>query len=284
LTTPPQDPRLICDSASAEGLEGLSIGRLAAELKMSKTGIFAHFGSKEQLQLATVETAKQIFLEKVVQPALKNPRGLPRLKAMLEHWLGYVERIVFRGGCFFAVASSEFDSRPGAVRDEIAELTKAWMLGLREEIAAYPQQFQNDRRKCMNQSVEERQDLLKKALTGNAVFTVVSGLAILFANRWLVKFLGLPDKVSLAILGVSLIVYAAILWLNARRPKIKITDAWIAVILDAVWVIGSYVMIFVAPFSVNGKWVVALLAELLMAFAILQWLGIRKIRKAEQYA
>ena len=123
------------DIASAEGLEGLSIGRLAAELKMSKTGIFAHFGSKEQLQLATVETAKKIFLEKVVQPALKRPRGLPRLKAMLEHWLGYVERIVFRGGCFFAAASAEFDSRPGAVRDEIAELTKAWMLGLREEIA-----------------------------------------------------------------------------------------------------------------------------------------------------
>jgi AcrR family transcriptional regulator len=127
--------RVAVDIASAEGLEGLSIGRLATELKMSKTGIFAHFGSKEQLQLATVETAKRIFLEKVVHPALKSPRGLPRLKAMLEHWLGYVERIVFRGGCFFAAASSEFDSRPGAVRDEIAELTKAWMLGLREEIA-----------------------------------------------------------------------------------------------------------------------------------------------------
>ena len=136
----------------------------------------------------------------------------------------------------------------------------------------------------MNQSVEERQGLLKKALTGNAVFSVVSGLAILFANRWLVKFLGLPDKVSLAILGVSLIVYAAILWLNARRPTIKITDAWIAVIMDAVWVIGSYVLIFVVPFSVSGKWVVALLAELVMAFAIVQWLGIRKIRKAGQYA
>ena len=136
----------------------------------------------------------------------------------------------------------------------------------------------------MNQSVEERQGLLKKALTGNAVFSVVSGLAILFANRWLVKFLGLPDKFSLAILGVSLIVYAAILWLNARRPKIRITDAWIAVIMDAVWVIGSYVLIFVVPFSVGGKWVVGLVAELVLAFAIVQWLGIRKIRKTAQYA
>lgn len=136
----------------------------------------------------------------------------------------------------------------------------------------------------MNQSVEERQGLLKKALTGNAVFSVVSGLAILFANRWLVKFLGLPDNVSLAILGVCLIVFAAILWLNARRPTIKITDAWIAVIMDAVWVMGSYVLIFVVPFSVGGKWVVALVAELVLAFAIMQWLGIRKIRKSGQYA
>jgi hypothetical protein len=136
----------------------------------------------------------------------------------------------------------------------------------------------------MNQSVEERQGLLKKALTGNAVFSVLSGAVILLANRWLVKFLGLPEEVSLAILGVSLIVYAGILLLNARRPKIKITDAWVAVIMDAVWVVGSYALIFAVPFSVGGKWVVALVAEVVLAFAILQWLGIRRIRKSEQYA
>jgi AcrR family transcriptional regulator len=127
--------QLAVDLASAEGLEGLSIGRLAAELHMSKTGIFAHFGSKEQLQLATVGAAAQIFVEQVVQPALQSPRGMARLEAMLENWLGYVERIVFRGGCFFAAASAEFDSRPGVVRDQIAELTKAWQAGLQEEIA-----------------------------------------------------------------------------------------------------------------------------------------------------
>jgi hypothetical protein len=136
----------------------------------------------------------------------------------------------------------------------------------------------------MNQSVEERQDFLKKALTGNAVFSVVSGVAILFANRWLVKFLGLPEKVNLAILGVSLIGYAALLWLNANRAKIKITDAWVAVIMDVIWVVGSYALIFAVPFSVGGRWVVALVAELVLAFAVLQWLGIRKIRKSEQYA
>ena len=123
------------DIASAEGLEGLSIGRLATELQMSKTGIFAHFGSKEQLQLATVDAAKHVFLEQVVQPALAHPRGIPRLSAMLENWIGYVERIVFRGGCFFAAASAEFDSRPGPVRNEIASLTKAWLIALQDEIA-----------------------------------------------------------------------------------------------------------------------------------------------------
>jgi hypothetical protein len=135
----------------------------------------------------------------------------------------------------------------------------------------------------MNQSVEECQGLLKKALTGNAVFSMISGAVILLANRWLVRFLGLPDKVSLAILGVSLLVYAAILWLNARRSKIKITDAWVAVAMDAVWVVGSYTVIFLVPFSIAGKWVIALVAEVVLAFAILQWLGIRRVRKTEEY-
>lgn len=136
----------------------------------------------------------------------------------------------------------------------------------------------------MNSSVEVSQALLRKALIGNAVFSFVSGLIVLLTDRWLVKFLGLPEKVSLAILGVSLILYATILVSNARRPKIRLTDAWIAVIMDVVWVGGSYVLIFVVPFSVEGKWVVALAAELVLGFAVLQWLGIRRIRKSEQYA
>jgi len=123
------------DIASAEGLEGLTIGRLANELGMSKTGIFAHFGSKLQLQLATVDSARQIFLERVLQPSLKQGRGIGRLRAMLENWLAYVEQIVFRGGCFFAAASAEFDSRPGSVRDQIARLTRSWLRGLQEEAA-----------------------------------------------------------------------------------------------------------------------------------------------------
>jgi AcrR family transcriptional regulator len=123
------------DIASAEGLEGLSIGRLATELDMSKTGIFAHFGSKEALQLATVDAAKQVFVKEVVQPAVATARGLTRLRAMLDSWLGYVERIVFRGGCFFAAASAEFDSRPGRIRNQIAALTKSWLKAIEEEVS-----------------------------------------------------------------------------------------------------------------------------------------------------
>src|SRR5687767_8985814 len=105
------------DLASLEGLEGLTIGRLADELKMSKSGLFAHFGSKEELQLATVEAASQRYVAEIFAPALKEPRGYPRLLAICDSWLSYIKRGVFPGGCFFAAASFEFDSRPGAVRD-----------------------------------------------------------------------------------------------------------------------------------------------------------------------
>jgi hypothetical protein len=136
----------------------------------------------------------------------------------------------------------------------------------------------------MDQTVEECQGLLKKALTGNALFSVVSGVAILFANRWLVKFLGLRDNVSLALLGISLVVYAMLLWLNARKAKIEIAGAWVAIVMDVVWAIGSYALIVVVRFSVGGKWVVALVAELVLAFAVLQWMGVRRILKSRRYA
>ena len=126
--------RVAMDIASAEGLEGLSIGRLAMELQMSKTGVIAHFGSKEKLQLATVNAARGVFFNQVVEPAIRSPRGRSRLRAMLESWIGYVERVVFRGGCFFAAASAEFDSRPGRVRDQIAALSKTWLVAIRDEI------------------------------------------------------------------------------------------------------------------------------------------------------
>src|ERR1700729_3455230 len=112
--------------ASLEGLEGLTIGKLASVLRISKSGLFAHFGSKEDLQCAGVGAARQIFVEKVVRPAHEF-RGLKRLRALCENWLLYGEGKVFPGGCFFSAASLEFDDRPGPVRERIVGLMKKWL-------------------------------------------------------------------------------------------------------------------------------------------------------------
>ncbi|MCU1254849.1 MAG: TetR family transcriptional regulator [Candidatus Angelobacter sp.] len=119
--------RVAVDLASVEGLEGLTIGRLADELKLSKSGLFAHFGSKEELQLATIEMAREIFVEHNIRPALIEPEGVQRLLRLCQGWLKHVEGRVFKGGCFFTAASFEFDSRKGPVRDAIAAAMKAWL-------------------------------------------------------------------------------------------------------------------------------------------------------------
>ena len=114
--------------ASVDGLDGLSIGRLATELAMSKSGLFAHFGSKEELQLATIEEARKLYAQEVIEPSLDAGVGIVRLHALCEAFLSYLERAVFPGGCFFASAMAEFDSKaPGPVRDRIAECQNQWM-------------------------------------------------------------------------------------------------------------------------------------------------------------
>jgi len=122
------------DLASLEGLEGLTIGRLADELGMSKSGLFAHFGSKEELQLAVVEAAAQRFIREIYTPALKEPRGYPRLMAICLSWLSYMRRGVFPGGCFFAAASFEFDGRPGAVRNLVRRMMDDWIGALERAV------------------------------------------------------------------------------------------------------------------------------------------------------
>lgn len=133
--------------ASLEGLEALTIGKLATSLKISKSGLFAHFGSKEDLQLAVVDEAGRIFVERVIRPAFEL-HGLGRLRALCEHWLNYAEGKVFPGGCFFAAASLEFDDRPGRVRDKIAESIQRW-LGTLEQ-AARDAQNAGEMRKDVN--------------------------------------------------------------------------------------------------------------------------------------
>ena len=119
--------RLAADQATVDGLEGLSIGQLAATLDMSKSGLFAHFGSKKLLQLATIEDARKRYVEAVLIPALAAPRGIRRLDALCDSFLSYVERSVFPGGCFFAAAMAEYGGKePGPVRDTIADCQRQW--------------------------------------------------------------------------------------------------------------------------------------------------------------
>ena len=107
--------------ATVEGIDGLSISRLAEAVGMSKSGLFAHFGSKEELQLATVETASSIFSAHVLEPASTAGSGIERLRLLVHGYLDYVEVETFPGGCFFASVLAEVDMQPGAVRDAQAE-------------------------------------------------------------------------------------------------------------------------------------------------------------------
>lgn len=136
----------------------------------------------------------------------------------------------------------------------------------------------------MNEQTSDKQKLLRRALQGNALFSVISGALILAINRTLVEFLGLPSSASLTPLGIGLLVYAGWLLWNARREKIRIVDAWIAVILDMVWVVGSYALLFAVKFSGGGKWAVVLVAELVFLFAVMQWLGLRRVSRSRQAA
>ena len=122
---------------------------------MSKSGLFAHFGSKEELQLATVEAARSIFIKNVILPALKADQGLPRLLKLCELWLDYANRKIFRGGCFFAAASAEFDSRPGPVRDRIAQIMKEWLGGLLRTVVEAQEAKQLDNKVDPSQLVFE---------------------------------------------------------------------------------------------------------------------------------
>jgi AcrR family transcriptional regulator len=118
--------RLAMDAASTEGLEAVTIGRLATAAHLSKSGVVALFGSKEQLQLAAIVAAREIFIARVIAPALTVAGGRDRIDALLENWITYSESRVFAGGCFFAAATAEFASRPGTVRDAVAEQLRQW--------------------------------------------------------------------------------------------------------------------------------------------------------------
>jgi AcrR family transcriptional regulator len=118
--------RLAADVASRHGLDGLTIGRLAAGLGLSKSGLFGYFGSKEELQLATIRRATEVYVDAVITPATDQPAGIVRLWALCLNWLSYSRRRVFPGGCFFFAAMAEFDARTGPVHDLLVEASRTW--------------------------------------------------------------------------------------------------------------------------------------------------------------
>ena len=118
--------KIAVNTASVDGLNGLSIGGLAADADISKSGVVALFGTKEKLQLATVEAARQIFAGEVVRPTLAVPGGIERLETLISTWLDYSRNRIFAGGCFFAAATIEVGSQPGPVRDAVAASFEEW--------------------------------------------------------------------------------------------------------------------------------------------------------------
>lgn len=134
--------KVAMDIASVKGLEGISIGSLANNIGMSKSGLFAHFGSKEGLQLAIIDAARKLFYKEVIAPARIEEPGIVRLWKFFDNWLSYLEGSIFKGGCFFAAVSYEFDSRPGPIRDKIAYSMEAWKNTLKREIERAQQKKQ----------------------------------------------------------------------------------------------------------------------------------------------
>ena len=122
--------------ATVEGLGGLSIGRLADAVGMSKSGLFAHFGSKQELQLATIETASALFTEQVVEPAAAAPTAIGRLRLLADGYLRHIEARVYPGGCFFASLIAETDAQSGPIRDWAVDFMSRWMAALEEMVAA----------------------------------------------------------------------------------------------------------------------------------------------------
>ncbi len=119
--------------AAHDGLEGLSIGALAEATGMSKSGVFAHFGSREELQLAVIRTYHERFEQQVFHPALAASRGLPRLQALLNHWIEQITREL-DSGCLYISGAVEFDDRPGAVRDALVTMVETWRAALRRAV------------------------------------------------------------------------------------------------------------------------------------------------------
>jgi AcrR family transcriptional regulator len=157
--------------ATTKGLDGLSIGDLAAAVGMSKSGLYAHFKSKEELELATIETAAAIFDSEVLQPAARAHAGTERLAALVDAFLSHLGRRVFPGGCFFASVAAELDTRPGPARDRVVHVLDTWFSLLRQCILDAQARGEIDPRADVAQTVFEIQAML---LAGNFQFVLTN--------------------------------------------------------------------------------------------------------------
>jgi AcrR family transcriptional regulator len=157
--------------ATTKGLDGLSIGDLAAAVGMSKSGLYAHFKSKEELELATIETAAAIFNREVLQPAAKARAGTERLRTLVDAFLSHLERRVYPGGCFFAAVASELDTRPGPARDRVVQVLDQWQSLLRQCILDAQASSEIDPQAQVAQAAFEIQAML---LAGNYQFVMTN--------------------------------------------------------------------------------------------------------------
>jgi len=156
---------------TVDGIEGLSIGRLADAVGMSKSGLFAHFHSKEELQLATIEAGDAIFRAEVIDPAHKAPPGIGRLRALCEAFLAHLERGVFPGGCFFASVAAEIDTHPGPVRDAAMATAATWFAELEAAVKDAQEERTLDSRESPDQIAFELDAYL---LLANAQFVATA--------------------------------------------------------------------------------------------------------------
>jgi AcrR family transcriptional regulator len=166
--------------ATVEGISGLSLSRLADEVGMSKSGLFAHFGSKEELQLATIETADEIFKQKVLDPAEDAPNGIERLRTLLDGYLDYVQAKTFPGGCFFATVMVEVSMQPGPVRDRLVAFLDDWLGRLEASVQEAQKEGAIDKREDAAQLAFELESSLFLA---NTQFAVAQGPAPIKAGR-----------------------------------------------------------------------------------------------------
>ena len=176
--------------ATVEGLNGLSIGGLAGHIGMSKSGLYAHFKSKEELQLATIETAAGLFNAEVVEPGSALRPGLARVWALSEEFLAHLERGVFPGGCFFASVAAEVDTRPGPVRDRILAVIADWVGALEEAVAGAQAAGEIDPAEDAQQLAFEIDAML---LMANAAYVMEPSPEVLErGRRGVAKLIGLP--------------------------------------------------------------------------------------------